>query len=123
MPHTITVSEDASYVILEITGEITSHNIMGMIMESHALGRARGITRHLVDATHARNTSTVTENYRFAYKDAGAIPGLDPDARVAMLVSPEDHSHDFIETVTQNSGYNTRLFRDRKAAVDYLLQD
>ncbi len=122
MPHTIKVSDDAAYVILEITGEITSHNIMGMIIEAHALGGARGISRYLVDATHARNTSTITENYSFAYEDVGAVPGIDPNARVAMLVSPEDHSHDFIETVTLNSGYNTRLFRDRDAAVHFLEQ-
>jgi hypothetical protein len=39
---------------------------------------------------------------------------------VALLVDPEDHSHDFVETVGRNAGLNVTLFRDRDAAKQYL---
>ena len=41
-------------------------------------------------------------------------------AHVAILVSPDDRSHDFIETVNRNAGYNVRVFRDADAAISWL---
>jgi hypothetical protein len=45
---------------------------------------------------------------------------LDRAARVAILVRPDDISHNFVETVSRNAGYNVRVFRERKAAIDWL---
>ena len=120
MSHVINVSEDGKYIILEIAGDITTENIMNMILEAHALGEKLKISQYLVDGIRARNMSSVTDNYNFAYKNMRATPGVNLSARVAMLVSQDDHSHDFIETVTQNSGFVTKLFRDRNSAIDYL---
>jgi hypothetical protein len=75
-----------------------------------------------VDATEARNVETAVANYQFAYQDMAQTPGLDPDAIAAFVVSPEDHSHDFIETVLRNSGQSATLFRDRKQAIRFLLE-
>jgi hypothetical protein len=44
------------------------------------------------------------------------------DVRVAVLVRPEDHSHDFAETVTKNAGQDITIFRDREAAINHLLK-
>lgn len=121
MPYTIAASEDRKYIILRIEGEITAASIMKMIVEAHAFGDQNHISRYLVDATDARNTSTISENYQFAYENMKMTPGLNLLARISMLVSPEDHSHDFVETVTQNSGFITRLFRNREEAIEYLI--
>ena len=43
-------------------------------------------------------------------------------ARVALLVSPGDHSHDFVETAARNAYLDVTLFRDKDAAVRHLLQ-
>ncbi len=48
-------------------------------------------------------------------------PGIDKYAHVAVLVSPDDHSHDFVEVVARNSGLNVTLFRDLAAAIKHLL--
>lgn len=42
---------------------------------------------------------------------------------VALLVSPDDHSHDFIETVARNAGLNVTIFTDLQAAKAYLTGD
>lgn len=123
MSYSILLSTDEKSIILEINEDITAQNIMKMIIEAHELGEKNKISRYLVDATRAKNISTATENYYFAYENVKTTPGINLNARVAMLVSPNDHSHDFIEIVTRNSGFVTKLFRDRDTAIKFLNEE
>ena len=123
MKYTIKPSKDGKYIILKIVGEINSQSAMKQNLEAHALGRELGIARYLVDVTEARNTDSVVENYDFANTDMWETEGIDIYAKVATLVSPEDHSHDFIETVARNAGLNVRLFNDINQAKKFLMDD
>ena len=76
-----------------------------------------------MDLTEAKHVDTVTNTYKFAYEDMQFLPGINKNVRVAVLVSPDDHSHDFVETVARNAGQNVTLFREREAAIQYLLKD
>ena len=120
MSERISLSDDSTYIILEITGEINRQCAMQYNLEAHKLGKERGIRKYLVDLTNARNVDTVLNNYQFAYKDMKHTEGIDVTAIVAAVVAPEDHSHDFIETAFRNSGLNLTLFRDKQNAIDYL---
>jgi len=122
MSYTIKPSEDGKYIILKHWGEITSEMAMQRNLEAHALGTKLGLTRHLVDVTEARNVDSITKTYKFAYDDMQIPPGINRTARVAVLVSPDDHSHDFVETVTRNAGLDVTLFRNREAAIKHLLK-
>jgi hypothetical protein len=62
----------------------------------------------------------VIENYEFAYEKVSPNPKINKLAKVALLVSKNDHSHDFIETVSINAGLQVKLFRNQKAALEYL---
>jgi hypothetical protein len=121
MAYTITPSADGKYIGLKVTGELTRELAMQQNLAAHALGRELGITRYFVDVTEARNTERVVANCDFAHEDMSHQQGIDKDVRVAMLVSPEDHSHDFIEVVLRNAGHNVTLFRDRELAMRHLL--
>ena len=121
MSYSIEPSEEGKYIILKHWGELTSVLAMERNLEAHALGAELGISRYLVDGTESRNVDTVTKTYKFAYEDMKIPPGINQNARIAMLVSPDDHSHDFVETVARNSGLNMNLFRDMDAAVQHLL--
>ena len=90
-------------------------------LETHALGDELGISRYLVEATEAVNVDSTLENYSFAYTDMQTPTGINKAAIVALLVSPDDHSHDFIETVSRNAGLNVTIFRDRELAIHHLL--
>jgi hypothetical protein len=103
-------------------GEIDRELTTQRNLEAHALAAELGITRHLVDLTEARHVDTVTNTYGFAYEDMQFLPGINKNARVVVLVSPDDHSHDFVEAVTRNAGQNVTLFRDREAAIQHLLK-
>lgn len=52
-----------------------------------------------------------------------AEPVIIATARVAAVVSPEDHSHDFFETSARNNGMDFTLFRNREHAIRHLLRN
>lgn len=118
----ITASEDGRYILLEVVGEINRRTAMAQNLKAHALGRELGIRRYLVDVTRARNTDTALDDYEFAHRDM-QTDGIDVGARVAVLVSPGDRSHEFVETVARNAGMNVRNFEDRDQALRFLLDD
>jgi hypothetical protein len=118
---TNTVSLDGKYIIQEIVGEINAEIALGFNRETHALGHRLGINRYLSDLTECRNTDSIIGNYDFAYSDMPADPGIDRFARVAVLIAPEDHSHDFVETACKNAGLDVTLFRDRDEAIRHLV--
>lgn len=122
MTYTIRPSEDGNYILMKIVGEITRESSLKPNLEAHALGMKLGIHRYLVDATEARNVESPVANYQFAYTDMAQTPGIDPDAIAAFVVSPEDHSHDFIETVLRNAGQSATIFRDREQAIRFLME-
>lgn len=123
MSYSIKPSEDGKYIILKHWGNINRELATQRNLEAHALGAKLGIARHLVDLTEAQHVDTVMNTYEFAYEDMQFLPGINKNARVAILVSSDDHSHDFVETVTRNAGQNVTLFRDREAAIQHLLKD
>lgn len=112
-------SDDGQFIILTVVGEMNGQVAMEQNVAAHALGRELGINRYLTDLRQARNTDSVINNYEFAYEDM-TDPAIDRTAVVAILVSPDDHSHDFVETVTRNAGLNVTLFRDWDKAVCFL---
>ena len=122
MNYSLAPSEDGKYIILTVRGEINRKIALQQNLEAHALGRKLGVNRYLVDVTAAKNTDTVKDSYDFAYTDMHITEGIDNTARVATVVSPDDHSHDFIETVCRNSGLNLTLFTDFEQAVQHLLK-
>ena len=120
---TNTVSSDGKYIIQKIVGDLTAGLALQFNHETHTLGRRLGIKRYLVDATECFNTDSMVDNYDFAYKDMPFDPGIARFARVAVLVAPEDNSHNFVETVARNAGIDVTLFRDRDEAIRQLVNE
>jgi hypothetical protein len=120
MPYDISVDENARYIIINVTGEINNSIALEMTIKSHQLGNQINIDRYFVDLRDARNMQSVVDNYKFAYEDMAGLDSINRNAIAVMLVSPDDSSHDFIETVTINSGLNVRKFTDYQEAIKYL---
>jgi hypothetical protein len=123
MVYAISPSKDQKYIVLKHWGELNGKLAMERVVEAHVLGAKLGIARYLVDLTEAKNVDTVTKSYRYAYQDTKTLPEIDKNVRVAMLVSHDDHSHDFVETVLRNAGHNVMLFRERELAIKHLLAE
>ena len=49
MEYTITPSNDNTYIILKVKGNITRQSATQMNLEAHALGRKMHISKYLVD--------------------------------------------------------------------------
>ena len=122
MECSISISEDRNYIVLKVTGSFTAQSFMKFIVEAHTLGREMDIHCYLVDVTEARNIDSAYGNYKFAYQEMKSTPGIDRLAKVAGLISPDDHSHDFAQVASTNAGMFLKLFTDITEARNYLLQ-
>lgn len=123
MPYTIRVLKDRPFIILKVMGPITRESTMKNNLTAYALGRDLRINRYLVDLTEARNVKPVLANYQFACRDRQMPERVDPPARVALLVSPNDHPHDVIDTEPRAAGPNVTLFTDLELAIRHLTDD
>jgi hypothetical protein len=123
MEYTFRVSDSGRYIHITVRGAIDRHTAAAMNVEAHALGRSLAIHNYLVDLVEAVNIDSVIGNYQFAYENMQAPDLLDADARVATLVGQDDHSHDFVETVSRNAGFDVTFFRDREAAIHHVDSD
>jgi hypothetical protein len=121
MAYQITVSDDGKYIILKASGPISRQLALKYNLEAHALGREKGLSRFLLDFTECHNTDTVLRNFKYVYDDM-KDPGIIQTAGTALLVSPTDHSHDFIEALFRDAGADFTLFHDRALAVAHLLK-
>jgi hypothetical protein len=122
MDYTITPSNDGTHIILKVKGNITRQTALQMNLEAHALGRQLQIRRYLVDVTESKNTDNPLEDYELAHSDMRQTEGIDKQAWVVALVSPGDHSHDFMETVSKNAGLHLKLFTDPVEAMRFLME-
>ena len=122
MSYTITTSDNGKYLICRVSGEITVDLAREFTKELNRLSRTLNIKRFLNDVREATNALSTLQNYNFAYKDMAEM-NLQRDACSAILVGPADKSHDFVGTVTQNAGYNVRIFHDEEAAIAWLDAD
>jgi nitric oxide synthase oxygenase domain/subunit len=83
------------------------------------LNRNACIDRFLFDVRDARNVSDEIDNYNFASRDLADIE-LQVNARSAILASPTDTSHHFVEQALRRAGYRARIFDNAAAAVAWL---
>ena len=121
MTYSIAASEDKKYIIVKVVGNISRQLAIQYNLEAHALGKELGIDRFLLDFTECKNTDTVLRNYKYVYDDM-KNPGINQEARTVMLVSPSDHSHDFIEALFKDAGADFTLFHDLGLALWHLLK-
>lgn len=123
MGYTIRISDDNSIIMITVVGVVDSNLALEYTVKSHQLGREIGILNFLVDLIGARNMQSPVENYDFVISDLDESQFIDRRAKVAMLVSPDDDSHNFIETISRYSGYNVKIFRKLEDALGFLKQE
>jgi hypothetical protein len=88
-------------------------------VDAARLANERNIKKFLFDVRKAPNLQSVTEDYTYAYKEMDRF-GFSRTMRSALLVSPDDRSHDFIVTAFQNAGYMIEHFTDEGSAISWL---
>ncbi len=120
MHYTITPSAKGDYIVTEVHGDMDRSVGLRLALESKALGDQLNVHKYLYDVTDSVNVDSVLDQYRYANVDLTESEELDYYSKIAVLVSPDDHSHDFIETAVRNVGINFKLFRNRQEALSFL---
>jgi isopentenyldiphosphate isomerase len=119
MINEIKISDNGKYIIVQVKENMTRTLAERLGLEAVQLGNTKNITRFLYDLRDSRNTETINGNYIFAKQDMKRIEP-NPENMIAMLTSPNDKSHDFIETVLRNAGYTVKLFIVEEEAIQWL---
>ena len=118
MDYLIGISDDRSFVIVNLKKKVPSIYVLIFTQETVRLAKKFGINSFLFDIRTIDNTWGTIEKYTFA-KDLEKF-GRQRHDKVALLVAAGNKTHSFIETVTRNQGYNTRIFTRNKDAVAWL---
>ena len=122
MTKEIKVSDNGKYIIVRVDEDMTRTLAESLGLEAMHLGIKKNLNKFLYDLRNSRNKETINANYIFAKQD---LKRLDPNPnnKIAMLTSPNDKSHDFIETVLRNAGYNVKLFIVEEEAIIWLEEE
>jgi len=115
------VDAEKRYVHCKVLVDITIPIAMDFTIAIDELATKHDIKRMFFDLRGVRNIAGVGENYKYAHKEL-----RDFKRRyniVAMLTDPDDHSHDFVETVTKNAGHTVKSFHTEQEALRWLLAD
>ncbi|MFZ1519193.1 MAG: hypothetical protein WAU11_10485 [Ignavibacteriaceae bacterium] len=115
----IKISDNNKYIIVQVNENMTRALAERLGFEAIQLGNTKNITRFLYDLRNSRNTESINVNYIFANQDMKRLE-TNPNNMIAMLISPGDKSHDFIETVLRNAGYNVKLLEVESEAIAWL---
>ena len=121
MSHKLNVSDDQKYIIMTATGELTNEIADQQMADLYKLANEMGIKNFLIDLVNCRFVGSTIEQYEYASSEVPESGFVNRGDKFAFLVHPDDHSHDFVETVSRNSGFDVTLFRDREKAINHLL--
>jgi hypothetical protein len=123
MSYKIAVSKDKKYIEVKSTGVMNNAVARQQNKEVQSLGFALNIDRFLVDVSESRYEEGIVGHYEFINNRKMPENQYNRYARIALLVHPDDDSHNFVETVSRNAGFDITIFRDRDAAVHHLTHD
>jgi hypothetical protein len=87
-----------------------------------AFAEAHAVSRFLIDTRGRRFVGTFLETYTFV-RDTLPKEGFDETWTAAVVTSPDDDSHDFLETVSFNAGRQIRVFKDYEQAARWLTKE
>lgn len=115
----ISLAESGKFVICQVLEPVTTEFALEFGKATANFSHEHGLRRQLYDCRSERNVDSVYHNYDFAYKDMVNLE-LEHNNRAAILVDFTDRSHDFVEIVSRNAGYNVKVFIDHERAVALL---
>jgi hypothetical protein len=118
MDYEIKLSDDKSFVIVNVKKHLSTQIALVFTKEAIDLAGKHNINCYLIDIRGIKNTWSPFETYQFAHN-------LDKYGRqrlhkVALLVDPTDKTHAFLETTIVNQGYNNHLFTNYDEVVAWL---
>jgi len=99
---------------------ITSEVAKEYFIQGHIRGKENNINKYLIDLTKANFNGSLMSVYQLAHNDLRRNKFIDHKAITALLVNPNDHSHDHMAIIAQNNGQHVKIVNDRDAAISFL---
>ena len=118
MKYDIQISEDGTYVRIRVYETITGEMEIEFAGKAIKEARKLKINKFLVDVRGTTNVANTFEQYGFGYVEM-ALLGLEKTSRIAIIADEGDTSHNFIETVLRNAGYDCLIFSDKQTALNW----
>ena len=122
MNFSILFPEGADFVSIIAHDKLDGNTQRELAQNAIELANSRGIRKFLVDVQGVKNTAATFEQYQLGYKDMEKF-FLDRRSKIAICADANDNSHDFIETVFKNAGYQCHLFNNEADAINWLCVD
>jgi hypothetical protein len=122
MKYNISLSEDGTFIRIRVFEAITGDMEKEFAENAIKDATQRGLNKFLVDVRGVQNLASTLDQYLFGYDDMNRL-GLDKESRIAILVDENDRSHNFIETVFVNAGYDCRIFTEKTVASKWLVEE
>lgn len=122
MDFNLTLAENRSYAILTNHRDVSLLAARERQRAMQAFAAAHDVWRFLIDTREKRFTGGIMGLYTFG-RDTLSNEGFDIRWKVALVTSPNDDSHDFLETVCQNVGHRVMVFNNYDEATTWLCED
>ena len=119
MDFDLTLAPDRTYAVLTNFNDVTHASAIERQRAMQAFATAHGVSRFLIDTRKKRFVGGALDLYTFA-RDTLPKERFDRAWKVALVTSPDDKSHDFLETVSLNVGYQVMVFKDYDDARAWL---
>ena len=123
MPWQVKKNEGLGFIETVYTGVVTKKDSQDATAETLSLATGEGPHLFLSDLSEAQSKLSVMDIY--VIPDEWEAAGASRDNRLALVVSErsaEPADVEFYENVTNNRGWNVRVFGDRQAAIDWLVR-
>lgn len=117
--HGLSLSEDGTYIIQKMEAAVTNEVALQRASAANEFANEHGVFLLLSDVRGVPYTGTPFTHYEFAYMMKSVVPTACA-LRVAVVASPDDDSHDFLEIAAQTAHYDLKVFKDYEEAVRWL---
>jgi hypothetical protein len=119
MKYEVRLADRGTYVMVRPSETTNWQDIVEHLSEATKISSTHNLRSFLIDVRGVESGFSTLEHYQIAHYEGRKL-GFEAGSRIAVLVSPGDHSRDFVKTVVQNAGYSCELFDEESAAEDWL---
>lgn len=119
MSYKVSISECGRWVQTKVRSHITMELALEFIAAAAQVAEEYDIQSFLFDLRDSSNVKSPTDDYKIANHHLRDL-GFRFSARVALLVTPDDKTHDFLQVTAANAGHNWQLFDNEQAATEWL---
>lgn len=120
MNYDFSVSDRKTYMHVRVNEPVTLQVLKAFMHETAEKANEYGIDNFLFDLRQAPNRTSAFAHYEFAYNQFKRL-GYKLYSKHVLLISLEDMAdYYFLETFFINAGFQSKIFTDESAAIEWL---